>query len=906
MTVGASLLTTPFLFSRGVAGPPTGDTGLSLTTGQESWTSASDSGIVLEQPQEGGLSVNDGGVGSSLTKWQAALKDSIVPQGIANSAYQDGIQGPAAGWRLGGVDDATAFATVTGTISNPEVIIQKADQMVGDQIPATVTDFATPFIGATILAAASAKIAQAYNRNSINGTQGPMMAGLMAMGAWLLIYAGMNVVEFSLPDIMRDGLSLEALNFNFEFLVAKIGVWGFLSDIWGMISFLPFVLAGPFFQHIFMRAHTRKENFIVSKGRFYEATIGNVKKLFAKKKMSFSASAEHLAKESIQEAIAKLSDQLKAEYSLSLDFKTLKNLYKFLKVLDRSNSFDVKITASQNQSVREAGVENGTLIAKSRMKYDSSWDHLIERGFAFRSEKEPDTVVIKKNIEIVSAGSEIQEGEAKYAGQPFAKTAYVATNEDVPVDLKELKKHKNKKFKVSLSGMAKDVLPLASDSVADRPVNFQPFNVLPSKLKRLWRTHLESTAVNVNLYLEGEDGVEGLSDGDLAAISQISGQKQYAATLPKNPTIPVSHAVLEMMADGDVANCEKIITLQIEEDGSKTQSERSLKEVYELFMGDGQESDDFNKSVQNKKVKIILPNELQKVSVVFKLSDVEEVAVQVPAGSKKRLQDVIFSEDDPNAPTGLAGIPDFFSILGRTMAQSFQAGRWRAMGAFTFVGATFFSVPVNIVMNAMYGYVNPQTWVVDSGKSYFTRSLNMAFAPAIISKTGVKGYNAFAHYLPGMIFMGLLWSPAISIMNGEPDTMLAKNELVSLSGEERVEKRADHLQELLKREAVMGDHQRASILEYRLATFMATGYYRDGDMEKIRSMYEARSDDAEAQVRILAGIMHDDGFTHLAGQDAETFAFYQNEIQKHQSQIEDVLEEAGLDISQANADIWLN
>ncbi|MDZ4224691.1 MAG: hypothetical protein U1D33_02160, partial [bacterium] len=400
---------------------------------------------------------------------------------------------------------------------------------------------------------------------------------------------------------------------------------------------------------------------------------------------------------------------------------------------------------------------------------------------------------------------------------------------------------KNGGFQVVVSGPAKEILSQVSRAFYNKPGWFG----LPPLARKFWRRHVEPTPGTVSLKLPQNHEP---THEELAALSGIAGDKQYAGRLVSAPTVAVSRAVLEKRVgdSGSPENLKKEVLLEMPLDfyeahlkaipvaeaidkkyltGNKSfvRVKVAADSIMKALHGEGGlgslDADAFIDAVKDRTLRIGLENPLKPPQILFKLTPVEDVAVQVDPGSTKSLHDLEFKTDDPEYR------PQFLKILARTARQGTAGGRGRAIGSFTFVGATFFSLPTNILMNAFFGYVDPEMWVKDATKSYFTRGLNMTFAPPILSrlKGGVLDYTAFHLYMPGMIFMGLLYSPIMSLTTGEPDAMLAKNAMVDLSMEKRIKERQQSQEKLLERERVVSNKKRNGLIENRLAHFLSTG-----------------------------------------------------------------------------------
>lgn len=896
------------------------------------------------------------------------IQTSTVPPNVAIEALTQGINGPATGLRIGGVDEPTFFTTLINMISNTEAQFQKIIEptygaltslITGAQhmISPDVKDYILKTLGATLIIGACCLICSRnnYRKNTLlPGAYTTVKNGAGWMGSWLSVKAFFNAFETSFREMVTQGLTLGAISFNEQYFVARIAVWGFLAKVWGLIAILPFIISRPVFQYFpFLRKQTEYARFILN-GGFHDATRDNVQKLSTLKlrkedqqkgiqeaivsQMNFNVNAEHLASKDgsfadVPFSIQMLPEYVKAEYSHVFDAKNLSKIIDPLRKIAKENKdLDISITATKTHAIK-GEINEGTINEHSLLVKDSLSDEVLEglrqSGYAFISKEKPELVVVKKEIKVVTGQADPEKGEVPAGIE--AKTAFVTITQDVNIeDIKPKDFATGTSFKVTVKGKAKKALSLFSKIVTDRGAKVP----LLKSSRTWWRRHLEGTPGNVTLSTEIDEqtpGYDQLKDRVIQAnesgqkitlkdaltiipdplksdpvksqfiysdILKISAPKRAAVKQAKEVTLGISKAALEFKLKDDPNATVRIRDKRNTEAKDQTVSAAEL--LQRLERSAHIEGDAFYEAVKNREITMVLPNDRKSIPTSFPLTPIEKIGIQVKNGSLKSLHDVVYTYDDPNRPKGFFDSAyHFVNTLGRSLRQGFVEGqRWRTLGAFVFVGATFLSVPTNIVMNMLYGYTSPEMWIKDATKSYFTRSLNMTFAPSIIARIGLHKYNNFAHYAPGMIFM-MFWGSAFSIALDQPDSMKAKNATTSLSGEVRQVERAELMEELAYRASGVDNRkERKKMIERSLAHFIPYVHYNAEDIELIKEMYNDRMDDQEAQARLLAGMMNDPGLRHelKKKENKKRFAFFKQELAKHTFTLYKVFSEAGIQV----------
>lgn len=839
-----------------------------------------------------------------------------------------------------------------------------------------------PYIAGMLLLAFAAFIIPEYSKKPLDIGNTALTDNLKGAAAFLLVAAFLHSFSYTTLELIHEGPELSDFRFNSPAYLASFLSMSLFSffHLWSLAQKLTFRLPGPAMHHLFLRGRTRHDSFILTGERLLEATGATVRDLYARAQVKAETAARaaaiaagedkalaaenakgrieatieagHLLAPEVQAAIAKLPDDLKATVGMTL---TSSDYNTFLADLKRWGKH-VTVDVTTQELVTERHVSAGTagkkivIGSESKLKLTPDTKILVNEGKAvIRGDAGNQILVLKENLPV--------NGDAQY----FVIEGSVTVTEPLPISTSRwriTRRYGNARFKVSINGEAKELLPAFGTSTARRPFAksltiksglARVFNLIPARVKRALRT-LAPTTLTVTL-----DPPAASSPKVHDAIATILGPQRYVVR-PVRPLIPINRVGLEsvVLANQKQGNPHPTqVTLAVPRDIFHRHQDRFIgwlgvitgretagdypdrvyvdveRDVLLKGLGadtsggssshqgghawgqaDGQK-EFFGKLIRDRTILLAVPTRLVTPLDAAFLTGIEKDTIRRPAGDMTNRDEILY----PRESRGLmAGAAEFGRIFGRAGALGFRFGRWRALGALTLTGGTI-SMPLTATMKMLTGYTDPATWIASGFRGYFSGLFNAIATPSWMTLFGRLRLNNFIAYIPGLIFISAFWETQNDLSHGEPPRMWWRNSVVDLSFEGRAAERARELALIQKEEAKISTEDRGFAMNMRLGNFVPTGYYTGNDLEVLTELYDAlhnpatgalKPDQQAAQDRFLAGLMHDPGFSWMVHQDSQILTRFSGDIQANWNDIQSIYAERPDIDSQAMLNAWFN
>lgn len=745
----------------------------------------------------------------------------------------------------------------------------------------------TTFVLGVMLA--SLQIYHEYSKLALLPGKAPFHKAIKDLSYYLGISLAARLGTDGFTAYQRTG-GFAFADFTSDVLFSMLVYWAIFSPVWPWITKLSFPFSGPFMK-AFNPKDTFRDDFIVSGGKFHRGTVENVRELLKPNgNLGFTVNAEHVAKPAVRSALESLADKA-AVVEVGADYELLMALREKLIALPENLgiSFSINHTTAKNISKKHVEPGQGTLL----------------KGSVIRSGDKRVTLHEDLVLDATSGGMYVYSGVLQTSGQVEIGNSRLLN-----------KFYGASAFTLKFEGPAKTLLEFVSDNISKREISgfkYHPLNATPDGVRQKMRRNFAPTPLKVTLKnpLEKDLG-EQEQQGIVQALKTLATQKVYASRLKKAPTVSAKPAVIEWLIQKEKATTlDLVMPRYIYEltshlwGSARVVLEQTEKKVVvrvpaTLIATVWRAHKRFVIGLAKKgKIKIQLPNELRATGAVWKISDVENIAMRTKFGSWETLKNVEdrlrFSTTDAPGLDGtwerimdssIHGLGRFVESAGmmvKGVERTLSFGRVWSILALTSAGFLM-SASVTSTSKFAQGFRDPHVYVTSGMRVGLSRILNAMFGPGIVNLVGTASFSNFKYFIPSVTWL-TVWEMFNEVK--EIEALLYKQKISALLGEDRQDKRHKLAEEIIELEEKSNPALREDILSLRLANLMQTGVYKNGDGKLLKKMYEeGKNSNPKFAPHFLFALGLDESLmSQILNQEPEVVAFFDAEFTIHRETI---------------------